>query len=323
MTILQVGKAKSGNSWIYKILREILELKGEFKEPYIKSQPIYSKIKDMELSLDFQHEVDVMDITDDGLYYRASSLFREEIQDLEKYVKNTSLIWSHSPYCKKTNKVLNKTNNFVYIVRDPRDVLISWAHFTQTEYMRRFYPNVKKYSSVEDAIEKNYKNSFRAWAHHVFPYLLNTDPHIVFYERLKNFKDEEILKLSEYIDLALNDNEKEIVKERTSYKKMKKKNPKHVRKGKNKQWEENLSNKQLKYAEKNLGDLLEILNYPITKNEDKFPEKPKELNKKKIKNDLKELEKSFPKKVYDYLTHQKPKQSLPNKIIKGFRKQIK
>ncbi len=293
MTVIQIGKAKSGNSWVYKIIRSILETKDDFQTPYIVEQPIYDEAKKWPLSLDWQAEVDVLDITDHGYYYRISSRFREKVEDIDHYLKNTSHIWTHSRYCDKTDDLFSKIGKKVYVCRDPRDVLISRAHFTQSDYMEKYYPNVKRYLSAQDYINKMYEWQFFSWAYHVFPYLVNTDVYVIFFERLKQETFEEIKNLSEYLGYKLSEDEIKRVKEMTSYKKMKQSNPDHVRKGKKGNWRQVLSKKQIEYAKKNIGALLNMLNYPLDTEEKKLPRLTDNINKKVVKEELKKVKKNY------------------------------
>ncbi len=135
MKILQNGYPKSGNYWLYKIIDNIYKQASIEKYSFIKNHPIYDIAKHWELSYPQQVDIDMIDVLYVGTFFRISSVFRRKIADFSQYVNQTSHVWSHSNYCEKSAGVFNHFDKVIYIIRDPRDVLISSANFAFTPYM--------------------------------------------------------------------------------------------------------------------------------------------------------------------------------------------
>ena len=82
MLVLQVGRAKSGNYWLWKMLQLVFEQAGIEKKTFIKKHPIYCKeaCNWEQLSHSDQVDIDVIDIEHNRCYFRIASKFREEIK---------------------------------------------------------------------------------------------------------------------------------------------------------------------------------------------------------------------------------------------------
>ena len=92
MKIIQAGRAKSGNFWLFKILQSIFIKSGYEWKSYIQTQPIHEIARNWDLSYKEQADIDVMDIEPHGYYYRISSIFRMPIADVEDYVSRCTLV---------------------------------------------------------------------------------------------------------------------------------------------------------------------------------------------------------------------------------------
>jgi aryl sulfotransferase len=298
MTWIQIGKPKSGNSWIYNILRSILRKRGQWRDSYIQQQPIYEEAKTWDLSQQDQASHDVIDITDDGCYYRISSAYREHIDDLQSYMEEATLVWTHSLYSEYTPRVLKHCDKKIYMCRDPRDVALSMARFQLTPYMKKYYPN--PYESTEDWLKVNYAQNLRGWCKHVGEYLARTeelDLHWVFFERLKRNFDSEVRRLGSYLDVDLADKEIEAIKEETSLESMKEESPDHVQKGEDRQWTARLSDRQIQTAEEIAGPLLDLIGYPRRPHEKSVPQQPEEIDSKEIFSMVRRARPSLVKKM--------------------------
>lgn len=266
--ILQVGMPKSGNFWLYNIIREMLKIKEVESRSFIKSHPIYQEAKKWNLSHDQQAGIDMMDIEEERCYYRISSVVRNPIYYLPDYVRRSTHIWTHSEVCSKIENVLEAFNKIVYIYRDPRDMAISAARFAFTPYMRKYYPH--NYRSVKEYLDDNYEKMLRKWQWHVLDYLLlkdRFDIYFVAYENLVDGFQESAKRLSSYLDMELINNEILQLYKAVNFEEMKSKNPDHVNKGRVAQWVEILSDKQKELASESAGNMLNFLNYPLSENE--------------------------------------------------------
>jgi aryl sulfotransferase len=290
MKILQGGYPKSGNYWLYKIISEILQETGIEKKSFIRNQPIYQLARDWQLSYPEQADVDMLEILYTGVFYRISSRYKEKLErpELVEYAKNSTHVWTHSNYCQRSKDVFPLFDKLIYIIRDPRDIVVSSAKFAFTPYMQKHYPTL--YKNPKDFLNGEIENISKAWAIHVKEYLefaADNNLYIIFYERfLQNF-DVELTKLLDYLNIKLKPSQKERIKNSVSFNSMKKDSPGHVRKAKLYDWMDVLSEEQEAFVLENARPVLRFLGYPTTlEEENQLPDLPR-LSKRKI-NALKE-----------------------------------
>lgn len=275
--VLQVGLAKSGNYWVYSILKHCFRQAGLPHFSFIQNQPIHQVAQNWELSYDEQADIDVLDITDDGCFYRISSVFRHPVTDLDSYLRETTHVWTHSSFCDACRHVFPKFDKIVYIIRDPRDTALSQARFMLTPYMKTYYPN--DIESKQEYLEKSLEGKLRSWVQHVGPYLAHADEldlHVVFYERFLLDFENELDRLLEYLEISLDENERRSVQEAVTFQEMKEKDPEHVQKGQAGKWREQMTEGQKQRSRKITGPLLKRLGYPTKVDEtaDIFPSTP-------------------------------------------------
>jgi len=220
--------------------------------------------KQWELSVDEQADIDVLDITNQGCFYRISSIFRHPVGDLEQYLSQTTHVWTHSPFCSVFSDVLPRFDKIVYIIRDPRDTALSHARFMLTPYMKKYYPN--DFESEDEYLEQRLESKLRRWVEHVAPYLAHAedfDIHIVFYERFLHDFADELKRLLNYLGLSLDAEARRSVQEAVTFQSMKQKDPEHVRKGKSGKWMTQMSDEQKRRSLAVTRPLLTALNYPV------------------------------------------------------------
>jgi len=210
--VIQCGVPKSGNYWVFKVIKECFQKAGLHRSSFIQNHPIYEVAQNWELSYGEQADIDVIDITDKGCFYRISSIFRHPVLDIDSYLEETTHVWTHSPLCDASWDVLPKFDKIVYIVRDPRDAALSHARFLLTPYMKTYFPN--DFDSKEEYLEKRLEGKLKSWVRHVGPYLAHADDldiHVVFYERfLESFADE-LDRLIDYLKITLDEQERRSV----------------------------------------------------------------------------------------------------------------
>lgn len=98
MKLLQIGAPKSGNIWLYKILKEILDRNGQRALSFIEQQPNCDLAKSWDLNYPKQGQIDMIDFSDLQTSYRISSIYRMPIEHMADYVSQTDQVWSHSPF---------------------------------------------------------------------------------------------------------------------------------------------------------------------------------------------------------------------------------
>lgn len=272
MKILQIGYPKSGNYWLYKIIQESLDIAGIEKQNYIQQHPIYPIACTWELSYPEQVNINMMDILYPGCFFRISSIFRKRIENIQAYINGNTHIWSHSNYCAQSKKIFPLLDNIIYIIRDPRDVVLSKAEFAFTPYMKKHYPSWHK--SPSQYLRAEAKNIAQSWNAHVAEYLREAERHnilILFYERFQQMFDQELGLLLNYLGFIFTARQRENIKHKVHFNRMKQRSPQHVRKARHYKWKENMPNTITKQITSITKDLLHKLNYPIIPTNQQLP----------------------------------------------------
>lgn len=291
MNILQVSAPKTGSYWLNTILKEIL-LQKEFPvTSFIQDQPQFPELKKKQLSFKDQARVDMIDIQDDGNFFRVSSLFKEPIKDINAYTNSATLAWTHSTWCSKSFGVFNLFEKKVCIVRDPRDRALSSAKFAFTPYMQKHYPT--SYSSPGEFLRQEYERLLDQWKWFYGNYLIHReelDLHFVFYENLLEDFEPEFDRLLKYLELDLDPLQKEEIKNAVTFSSMKEESPRHLQKGRSRKWIQNLSEDQKVTAIEKTGELMKVLGYPISSAEEhkqlSVPQNVSRENLQKMMSDI-------------------------------------
>lgn len=265
MNILQVSAPKSGSFWLNTILKSTLRIKNIPVTYYIRKTPEYEKLRQENLSFKDQAGTDMLDIQDEGVFFRVSSLLKEPIHGLDTYSKEATLAWTHSTWCSKTTEVFSFFDRKVCIVRDPRDTALSAAKFAFTPYMQKHYPTT--YPTAEAFFAAEYQRLLKQWVWFYGNYLLKSeelDMHFVFYENLLHDFPAEYNSLLHYLGLSLTSEEKDEIAEAVSFTSMKEDSPRHLQKGKSRKWVEKFSSEEITKASEIAGPLMRIFGYPLT-----------------------------------------------------------
>lgn len=266
---IQVGRAKSGNAWLYTILRSILIEAGLWRGSFVETQEIYEQAKRWPLSIETQASCDVIDITPGGCYWRIANKYRRRVDDFNSYARKSSLVWTHSRFCRKTPEVISLFQNCFYICRDPRDVAVSMAHFVETAYMQKFR-QVRCATDADTYLRRRLRHSVASWVEHVGEHLLWKDDlklHWIFYERLRENFDHELTSILSHMNIALSSVQRERVRKAASVETMKRSNPGHVRQGKSGGWRTKLTEEQKNTVVRIAGPMLQMLGYASDKDE--------------------------------------------------------
>lgn len=291
MKILQVSAPKTGSLWLNTILRKTLERSGEEISHYIKTRPEYQRLRQEKLSFQEQAETDMLDIEDNGVFFRVSSLLKEPVPDLKEYSEKATLAWTHSTWCKKTAEVFAFFDRKVCIVRDPRDTALSAAKFAFTPYMQKHYPS--PYDSIEEFFSAEYERLLEQWVWFYGNYLLHSaelDLHFIFYENLLKSFPKEYDSLLKYLKFELHDEEKKSVANEVDFSSMKQENPWHLNKGKSRKWIEQLTIDKIEKASIKAGPLMRIFGYPLTPGEgDKLPSMPQDIPGQELEDMLQKI----------------------------------
>lgn len=307
MTILQAGVPKSGNYWIYNIIASIARHGGIKPKSFIQNHPIHRVAQTWELSFAGQSNMDFLTIESHGCYFRISAVFRERIQDIDDYIRQCSHVWTHSGINRYSREILAKFDKIVYIIRDPRDVAISYSKFAFTPHkLKNHPPHYEK--DPASYLAHNLDAMTRKWVQHVGGYLQYRDTgqiYPIFYERLLHSFDTELLGLSTYLGIDLDQNAIDQIKNEVAFSTMKQKSPSHLRKGKTGEWRQGLTGAQKRQVEQIAGPMLALLNYPVSEADDSLPYLPPELSHDGLKRAIAPSEPTIGlrlKQIYDFAT---------------------
>ncbi|GAB3528309.1 hypothetical protein GCM10027443_05980 [Pontibacter brevis] len=266
MKILQGGAPKCGNFWLYQIIQQILARTGRDTTTFIQQHPIYDLARTWDLNYPSQASIDVLEITDLQYSYRISSIFRMPVEDIRHYLSRTNHVWTHSPICKRSGELLDLFDKKVYIVRDPRDRAISASKYYCSDYMLKYYPQKEK--DPKRFLEQNFEKLMLEWVWHVFDHLRLSrrhNIHIAFYEGFLLDFQLELERLLAYLEVEVNQEQRNELQEAMSFATLKSKNPKHLKKGQSGYWMDQLTAEQTEKAAVIAGPLIRFLNYPQQK----------------------------------------------------------
>ncbi|GAB3816402.1 sulfotransferase domain-containing protein [Pontibacter rugosus] len=268
MRILQGGAPKCGNFWLYQIIQQLLQRTGHDTTSFIQKQPIYTLAQEWDLNYPSQASIDVLDVTDLQYSYRISSIFRMPILDIASYISQTNHVWTHSPICKRSPELFNLFDKQVYIVRDPRDRAISAAKYYTSDYMLKYYP--QGITEPQRYLEQHFEELMLEWVWHVYDHVRLSQEqniHIAFYEGFLLDFQEELGRLLRYLEIDLSQQEREELQEAMSFSTLKRKNPKHLKKGTSGYWMDQLTAEQTEKADIVAGPLINFLGYPTGKDQ--------------------------------------------------------
>tara|TARA_Y100000816_G_C26033660_1_gene541215 strand:- start:323 stop:1162 length:840 start_codon:yes stop_codon:yes gene_type:complete len=189
MIIWLASYPKSGNTWVR------LFLKHYFKEPE-------EKFKINSLSANEFKNITFPDpnlLREMGINYSKFEeivMNWEVIQDFMNLNKNTNFVKTHSSMCtigKYRFTTKKNTKGAIYIVRDPRDVLVSNSYYFGLDYEKTFRQlsssNVFEYQALTKSYKRFKKSLMGSWADN--------------YNSWKNYKFSPLL-IIRYEDMVLN-----------------------------------------------------------------------------------------------------------------------
>jgi len=263
---------KSGNTWLRAIIGNLYNFDKEFSLKTLKSIPLLSLKKNFN---EFENKI----YSDHNVLH--FDWVSENIIECQKILNNKSnhlnIYKTHSVRHKKfTNETVNA--GFIYIVRDPRDIVISFRNFSGKkidEIINELIFQKKLMINTNGA-----KELLSTWDLHVQSWLnYNTVPRLIIkYEDLKLNSKEVVLNIKEFLnkiyksDICLSDQQIDKIIENTNFNNLRKlenqngfdeatKHSKFFRSGNSNQWKDILSKTQLQLIENNLQKLMKYFNY--------------------------------------------------------------
>jgi aryl sulfotransferase len=230
--VLHVSFVKSGSYLLWKAFDLLFRAAGE-KRSFVQRHPIQS-MRDAwpEFSIE-QFDIDQILVQDDGVHWQIETQHIETIDDLDGYLAACSHVWTHSFLCERSWEVYPQFPRVCYIVRDPRDALVSMAHFVQTPFMRRYHPHASR--SPEEYVAAELPTFLTDWCRHAGDHRRAQralDIEFVRYEDMVADLPGTLRRLADWIGLPLDAAAIAAVAEGLSLGNMKQHNPQHVRSGK-------------------------------------------------------------------------------------------
>lgn len=264
--VLQCGVAKSGNFWLYSAIQKLLAADERVQSSFIRQHPIFAEAKNWQLSFPEQASIDVLDITPTGYVTRISSRFEEAITNPADYMAQASHIWSHSPYRGAlSDAVLRHADCIIYIVRDPRDVLLSMTDFVFTPYMRENFPT--EHEDPAAYLADRITVFPEHWANHVRGYL-EAEPglgiHIVTYEEMRANLPRSLRRIARWLGISSQTpGDIRSLSVQLGFKAMRDRRPGHVNQGKSERWRTSLTEAQNAQVIASAGSLMRRFGYSV------------------------------------------------------------
>jgi hypothetical protein len=263
---------KSGNTWLRSIIGNFYNFDKEFSLNNLKSIPLLSIKKHFS---EFENKVY---INNNELHFDWVSQNIIKCQNILNNKENhLNIFKTHSARHKNfTNETVNA--GFIYIVRDPRDIIVSLKNFSGREIDKTideflFSKSLMITTNGAQELLSTWELNVQSWINY------NSVPRLIIrYEDVKLNPKEIILNIKEFLNkihslnINLRDQDIDKIVENTNFNNLKKledkngfdeatKHSKFFRSGTSNQWKDVLTNAQVKLIEKNLKSLMKYFNY--------------------------------------------------------------
>ena len=267
---------KSGNTWMRSIIASLLYTEnGEFDFELLKKigtfdSPYYYRHLKKNKN-DFNRLTDLEVISK----YRVEAQNNFNLENKLKFFKTHSANISFNGFDYTNNTT---TKGVIYLVRDPRDIVVSYSKFINKTY-DEVIQIIKKNKWVTLSDESKYPSIQSSWDENLLSWKnLNVTKIFVKYEHLLdrpiNTVNQIINFLKHNMKITFNSNNDKIsnIIQSTSFKRLREReiqngfsesssSSKYFRVGKKNQWKENLNNRQKKEVEDEFGELMQIFGY--------------------------------------------------------------
>lgn len=248
MFVGQNGFPKSGNYLLFKILKNILIQCGIYSSYTAKFQYWISD----QMSFPDENEVDHIHIDKnqqiflkiapvfakrggliaEGGGYKISS--QKELTVLNSVAR---LIWLHQDPKIEHFDMLGQDRKWIYIVRDGRDVVNSYFHYSVTPRMLQLHPEYQLTSIEKIYGDMDYfERIVLQWKEHVDTFLKFQNKYLLIkFENLLKYKAEQVLKIIDFLEIRQTLDVNRVI-DATNIHQMRKNAPAHVREGKRRDW---------------------------------------------------------------------------------------
>ena len=263
---------KSGNTWLRSIIGNFYNFDKEFSLNDLKSIPLLSIKKHFNA---FDNKVY---INNNELHFDWISQNIIKCQNLlNNKLNHLNIFKTHSARHKNfTNETVNA--GFIYIVRDPRDIVVSFKNFTGNSFDKiidelLFQKKLMINTNGAKELLSTWELNVQSWLNY------NSVPRLIIkYEDLKLNPKEIIFNINEFLNkihrlnINLLDQDIDKIIKNTNFNNLRNledkngfdeatKHSKFFRSGTSNQWKNVLTNTQVKLIEKNLKPLMRYFNY--------------------------------------------------------------
>jgi len=233
------------------------------------SHPLAPGLESMDLGIKDQARQDQVRFTSLRAYQDIPAVFSWAIPDIHAYAAATSMAHSHSMWTRETDWLIRAFSHQVVIVRDPRDVAVSWANWIFTPFNRLHRPTI--HATPAALLAEDLPLRLTEWKVHQKSWLqeggAELRPHVVFYEQLAADTPRELGRIARYLGLEVGEEARRQVAAKHALGEMKKRQPHHVVRGGWGAWREQLDDRQVHTAQRICGELMKWLGYPLNRAE--------------------------------------------------------
>ncbi len=265
--LLVLGYPKCGNVWLRGLLSDLLKAGGIGFRQVMTDHPMAPVLESMDLGIKDQARQDQIRFEPLRAYQDIPGVFSWAIPDIHAYAAATSMAHSHSLWRPETDGLIRAFSHRVLIVRDPRDVAVSWARWMFTPFNRLHRPT--RHMTPEALLAADLPLRVTEWAVHQRSWLMETaadlSTHVVFYEHLMDDAPRELARIARYLGLEVEEKLLAEVAARHALGEMKRKQPHHVFRGGWGGWLEHLDDRQIHMAQRQCGAVMKILGYPLNR----------------------------------------------------------
>ncbi|NSW51707.1 MAG: sulfotransferase domain-containing protein [Anaerolineae bacterium] len=265
MVFLQAGIPRSGNLWVYRTIRGLFDVtRTPFHSYVAKYRDFITMSSVHDIDQTFNH--DVVQFLDEGIFWDPSHKSTLHIHNFSAYLSENSHLWTHSHFVNAHLDQYKQIDRIVYIIRDPRDVLISNSRYMFSEKMQTYRPTPHG-NTAEEFLQNRHFALVHNWSKHVLSYLKHKDElpiYFVFYERLLANFDKELRALAKFLGFDPPASQRREIKKMVSFEVMHAEKPEHARAGQAGQWGTILTEEQLHNIHLVSKPVLEFFGYPLT-----------------------------------------------------------
>ena len=265
--VLALGYPKCGNVWLRGLLESLLQAGGVNFRQIMESHPIAPILESMDLGIKDQARQDQVRFEPLRAYQDIPAVFSWAIPDIQAYVAATSMAHSHCMWKRETDHLIRAFSHRVVIVRDPRDVAVSWSRWIFSPFNRMHRPTI--HPTPDALLAEDLPRRVTEWNEHQKSWLLHRGAdlslHVVFYEQLVDDTPRELDRIAQYLGLEVTGQKLREVAAQHALGEMKKKQPHHVFRGGWGAWLQHLDDRQIHTVQRIAGQMMKALGYPLNR----------------------------------------------------------